>query len=252
MSIRIELPSTVTRPGMPAYWGDNPLADLPNCIAAYDFTSQGDQSDNGHDITGSFPAPTTEGWALPGGASGLSFSLIPPNPEVSGIIAFKIATSAAADGFLFSCRHPTENRGFALRWNNAASAMQLQVKDPGGTVLTTLVAPAMVIAKNTWYIVGFRTHSPLSSVAAFIWINYAGSNNNSVTPTFFTGPKLAITTPVLLNDNTDGAVTGPPCTVGACAFYDSTMTTAEIRSAMQVAADHMLDVHGVTITVSPT
>lgn len=252
MSLRIVLPETSIRPGMPSYWGENPLAALPNCLAAYDFTSQGDQSGNGHDISGPFPAPSSQGWVLPGGDSNLSFNLIPPHPEVSGIIAFKISTSAAADGFLFSCRHPTENRGFALRWDNALSAIRLQVKDPGGTVLTTASPPAMVISKDTWYIVGFRTHSPLSSVAAFIWINYAGSNNNSVTPTFFTGPKLPITTSILLDDNDDGGTKGVPCTIGACAFYDSTMSQADIRSAMQVAANHMLAVHGVAITVSPT
>ena len=35
-------------------------------------------------------------------------------------------------------------------------------------------------------------------------------------------------------------------------LYDSTMSQADIRAAMQVAANHMLAVHGVAITVSPT
>jgi hypothetical protein len=251
MALRIVLPETSVRPGMPTYWGENPLADLANCVAAYDFTSQGDQSGNGHDITGSFPAPSSEGWVLPGGDGDLSFNLIPPHPEVSGIIAFKISSAAAADGYLFSCRHPTLNQGFALRWNNASSMIQLQCEDAGGAVITTLGPPAMVISKDVWYIVGFRTSSPLSSKTCFIWINYSGSNNNSVGNAFYTGALPAITQSILLDDDY-GSTHGVPCTVGACAFYDSTMTTAEIRSAMQVAADHMLAVHGVAITVSPT
>lgn len=246
MSVQIIAAQDIARPGLPSYWGTNALADVPNCIAAYDFTSGGDQSGHGHNIAGSYTI-AGDGLVLPGGASGLSTGLIPPSGNVSVVMAAKVGSDNVADGVLISGLTDIANggvyAGFAIKYTQASSQVQLQVMQASGTVVASLTDGTTAFALNTWFIVGFRTYTIPGSAVAPIYFN---TGAQSVVSVAFASPHNTPAQPIRLGDSAL-ATKGVKGRLGVLAVYSDLKSQADLLALIATARTEMAQKHGVLI-----
>lgn len=238
-ALRVMMPGfSGDRPGMPDYWGYNPLADYSDCLAAWDFSTEGDQSGNGYDLKGSLNFDQDQGLLLPGGASGIHTGLVLPN-DSSFVAVFKVDAANAADGFVWSAMNTTSMQGFALRYTDSSGAIVLQVQPTSGAVVPT---PSTITRPNgVWCAVGGRTYSSPGAVSFLT----ANPSEDAISGAI--GARTTNTIELYLGDSPGTSTKGVAGVLGMLAFYNSLLASADLDTRIAVAKARMLELRGITV-----
>jgi hypothetical protein len=232
---------------MPSYWGNNALAEVPSCIGCWDFKSSGDQSGNGHSLTGAYSL-ASDGLVLPGGASGLGTGLIPPSGNSSVVMAAKVASDNAADGmFISGITDPANGgvyAGFSVKYTQATNQVQLQVMQASGAVASSLTDGNTSVPLNTWFIVAFRTYT--NTPGNYVAPIYYNNGHDSIVSVYFAAPHLTPAQPIKLGDGYL-ATKGVKGRLGMLAVYSDLKPQADLQALIVTARAEMQSKHGITV-----